>query len=861
MKAKFRKLLSGIVAAFLVTAALIPAAHADDSGKYLTMSLIGDSYTAGNGAGSYYGPKDSLRSTRNWGHTYANWLNRQGVHTTIRNYAHSGAVIQNVRDTQLPALDPDSDVVMLTIGGNDIQFEDIVRACFAPVVSSIDSCKKAIKHANDEFPRVVEQMKDLLGKVADKIRPGAQIVLVGYPLLSIENTQWTLKPWFWGDPYPAAQEIRKFGQNATVGQQHLADEWDRTQHNNVGLTYIPVEVLFAGHEPDPDPYKNNPIRWINEFLETEGKIGPDGKTVSQGTALKETSYWYHPNITGHEQIGQLLQEKVGIPDSVRTIRSFSRDVDVVFALEDSEATKESLDDLKKQIRRISTEVSQKAAEGGKNARFGLLTFRNSGDSGETVTNNGVFFPSVDELFNALEAVTTRSEAGGGLSTYNALEAAVASPWNAAARKVVMLLGDAELDHDPTPDWDQLLRHAFSADVVEFFVIDPDENVDESVKNLALNTGGHVTTAQTLKPLIVEEPTAKVSTIPPAKIGEDVEFDASGSFAAEGPIVSYEWDLDGDGTFEVTSTSDGGVAANPIHSARFDAPTTTTITLRVTDSYGKTATATAPLVVTRDGDLIDDSLDNCPADRNEDQVDSDGDGIGDVCDDFPYGDPDPAPLPDTSVTVSTLKAEAGSTISFTALGFASGQDVTFTVYSEPIVAGTAHVGANGKAVLEWTVPKDFPTGRHRVVASIENGHHAEMTFEVLAQPDTTEPGPDTETPDTTEPRPDVETPDITESKPDAEAPDATEPGPDAEVPDATEPGPGKKAPDAPDPRSDAKTPNAPSSTKSTAVRPKVRKTTAQSLAVTGVEPVLICGTALPIFLLGVALYTKRKRQSA
>lgn len=749
-----KKLLSLTIAVSIALMVFTPVARADDTGKYLTLSLIGDSYTAGNGAGSYYGPEASLRSTRNWGHTYSNWLNRQGVHTMIRNYASSGALINDVLETQLPALDPESDVVMLTAGGNDVEFSNIVASCFTniPLVATIDNCKNAMNKAKTQFPSVAQRTQELLNKTAEKIRSGAQIVLVGYPLLSVE-TSWQLKPWLWGSPYPAAKEIREFGQQATRAQQLLATNWKRGEHNNVGLTYIPVEVLFAGHEPDPDTNKRNDYRWINEFLETEGKIGPDGKTISEN-AVTTAAYWYHPNITGHEEIGKLLQREVGIPASVRTTRAFSRNIDVVFALEDSADTANSLADMKKQITRITSDISQKAAEGEKFARFGLITYRNSADPQSAVTTKSIFFPTPEALTASLNDIVAGTEKGGGLSTYHALDAALHSQWDVGARKVVILLGNAQAPDGATPDWDALLRAAFTADVAEVMIIDPDDNVDPHVKDLALNTGGHVTWARTLKPLIVEPPTARISTIDTVKVGEEVEFDGSGSFAAEGQLVSYEWDTNGDGVFDATSRAEDGIGANPIHSARFDTPTTVNVTLRVTDEYGKSAMANTPLVVTRDGDTVDDAIDNCPDERNEDQNDSDGDGIGDVCDDFPYGEPepsprpkpgpapspnperentpDPTPRPKPAVTTSSPKVEAGSGISFTATGFPSGSTVTFTVHSEAVRAGTARTGADGTAALQWNIPADFPVGVHRILASTDSGHRAETSFEVAAK---------------------------------------------------------------------------------------------------------------------------------
>jgi len=56
----------------------------------LRVALLGDSYSAGNGAGHYYGDdKTAYRSSHNWAHNYVNWLDNQGAHAILNNVAHS----------------------------------------------------------------------------------------------------------------------------------------------------------------------------------------------------------------------------------------------------------------------------------------------------------------------------------------------------------------------------------------------------------------------------------------------------------------------------------------------------------------------------------------------------------------------------------------------------------------------------------------------------------------------------------------------------------------------------------------------------------------------------------------------------
>jgi hypothetical protein len=70
----------------------------------------------------------------------------------------------------------------------------------------------------------------------------------------------------------------------------------------------------------------------------------------------------------------------------------------------------------------------------------------------------------------------------------------------------------------------------------------------------------------------------------------VTFNGSTSSDPDGSIVKYEWDLDGNGSYE----TDGG--ASPLVTRSFPNATVMSIGVRATDDDGRTAVARAPLVV-------------------------------------------------------------------------------------------------------------------------------------------------------------------------------------------------------------------------------------------------------------------------
>ena len=82
---------------------------------------------------------------------------------------------------------------------------------------------------------------------------------------------------------------------------------------------------------------------------------------------------------------------------------------------------------------------------------------------------------------------------------------------------------------------------------------------------------------------------EASTTTPSS-GEDVTFDASGSSDADGEIANYEWDLDGDGSFETDTGDTAQISRSFAHSGAY------TVGVRVTDDEGASGQATTQVTV-------------------------------------------------------------------------------------------------------------------------------------------------------------------------------------------------------------------------------------------------------------------------
>lgn len=167
------------IATTLALAALAPgttvaASDARPVATPVRYAALGDSYSAGNGAGGR-SQAQCYRGASAWPRFVAA---ARGWELAL--HACSGATTADVLTSQLPALDPATDVVTITIGGNDLGFGTVMGAC----AGSDDAlCAAVIAQATTALQDGLGPRLDTVYAVITGKAPNAALVVVGYPPL------------------------------------------------------------------------------------------------------------------------------------------------------------------------------------------------------------------------------------------------------------------------------------------------------------------------------------------------------------------------------------------------------------------------------------------------------------------------------------------------------------------------------------------------------------------------------------------------------------------------------------------------------------------------------------------------------
>ncbi|PRY30947.1 SGNH/GDSL hydrolase family protein [Umezawaea tangerina] len=218
----------GIAAALVLSLVMVPAPVAPE------YAALGDSYAAGVGTGS---------SSGGCGRTafaYPNLWKDAHSPASFQFPACSGATVGEVLERQLPTLTPETGLVTLTIGGNDIGFSDVMSTCS---LKSDRACLQAVDKANtttrDELPAKLTQLFTALNKAA----PAAKTYVLGYPHLF--------------EPTSCAAGLTETKRTAiNTGADLLADVV-KSATTTAGATYIDLRTPFANHGIcSADPWLN-----------------------------------------------------------------------------------------------------------------------------------------------------------------------------------------------------------------------------------------------------------------------------------------------------------------------------------------------------------------------------------------------------------------------------------------------------------------------------------------------------------------------------------------------------------------------------------------------------------------------------
>jgi len=169
-------IVSLTLSAVLTLAVATPAAAAASTTDYIAM---GDSYSSGVGASGQIGL--CLRSAN----AYPGLWAAVNHPKSYRSVACGGATTDDVRHLQVLALSRGTDLVSITIGGNDVGFASTMITC---TLVDEAGCQAAVDEAvatgEGELPGKLDATYAAIARRA----PNARVLVLGYPLLFDETS-------------------------------------------------------------------------------------------------------------------------------------------------------------------------------------------------------------------------------------------------------------------------------------------------------------------------------------------------------------------------------------------------------------------------------------------------------------------------------------------------------------------------------------------------------------------------------------------------------------------------------------------------------------------------------------------------
>ncbi|TQE16592.1 SGNH/GDSL hydrolase family protein [Streptomyces ipomoeae] len=258
-KEVMRKLKAAFVAGLMTCAGLAAAGGPAQAATTAEYVALGDSYASGVGAGSYDASSgDCKRSTKNYPHLWA------AAHPdyALKDATCSGATIADVRADQLSALSSSTNLVTVTVGGNDAQFATVVENC---LTKDEATCSFATQWMSSYARnQLVDELTGLYKDIKARA-PKALVLVFGYPQALDASGKCSVI-----DLSPAKR-------TAMNGLADALAEGTMKATVNASVYFLDMRGQFTGHGAcGTDP-------WIH------------------GVNVTESAATFHPNAAGQEK--------------------------------------------------------------------------------------------------------------------------------------------------------------------------------------------------------------------------------------------------------------------------------------------------------------------------------------------------------------------------------------------------------------------------------------------------------------------------------------------------------------------------------------------------------------------------------
>lgn len=193
---------------------------------------------------------------------------------------------------QAEALSQNTDVVTLTVGGNDANFKEFATAC---TISLCDFSTQAYQNAHDKIlNELPDKLVDTYQAIDDATSNDVKVYVVGYPYILPEDM-------------PTGANSACFPFNGSLNNS------DPTQNNGAAAYAIQMQLNDIIQQAVSN-YDSPKFQYVNPNGNTSPFIGHDWCRQDRyfvQIALNQTSYSYHPNALGHTAYSTVVRPQIG----------------------------------------------------------------------------------------------------------------------------------------------------------------------------------------------------------------------------------------------------------------------------------------------------------------------------------------------------------------------------------------------------------------------------------------------------------------------------------------------------------------------------------------------------------------------